>query len=240
MGFQGYSVLAVIPARGGSKSIPRKNLVRINGISLVGRAARVATGLRWIDSAILSTDDMEIAEEGRACGLDVPFMRPEGLSGDSSNSIEMWRHAWLAAEDYYQARFDISILLEPTSPLRREEDIDRTVRILLEGNHASAITVSPTPAHFTPQKTLIVSENGLIEYFHPSGSRHSLRQSIPPYFHRNGLCYAVLRETLVDRNQILDNDCAAVIVNRPIVNIDDPMDLKLAKLLIVEEELKSG
>ena len=96
MAYAGLSVLAVVPARGGSKSIPRKNLQKVGGVSLVGRAAHVARSLDWIDAAVISTDDDEITAEAVLRGLDAPFVRPADLSGDKATSVNMWRHAWLA------------------------------------------------------------------------------------------------------------------------------------------------
>jgi len=235
MSIRGLSILAVVPARGGSKSIPRKNLTLVDGVSLVGRAAKVVSELPWIDRAVLSTDDEEIANEGRCHGLLVPCMRPEELAGDRSTSIDMWRHAWLNAEEAFGTRFDLSILLEPTSPLRRSEDIERTVLKLIEGNHAAAATVSRTPGHFTPHKTLTIDESGKIGYYLPNGAQHTLRQSIPSYFHRNGLCYAVRRQTLVDNGTIIEQDCAAVVIERPVVNIDDEVELRIANMLVTDK-----
>lgn len=231
MSLDGLAILAVVPARGGSKSIPRKNLAAIMGKSLIAHAAAVIQMLPWIDRAVLSTDDDEIADEGRRAGLLVPFMRPSELASDTATSVDMWRHAWLASEQAFRTRFDLSVLLEPTSPLRRPEDVQATVRALLEGDHAAAATVSRTPAHFTPHKTLTIDDAGRIGFYLPTGTRHSLRQTIPPYYHRNGICYAVQRETIIDKGMILESDCQAVIITRPVVNIDDPLDLELAAFL---------
>jgi CMP-N-acetylneuraminic acid synthetase len=234
MVFRDNTILAVVPARGGSKAIPRKNLCLVGGLSLVARAGEVAASLPWIDARVLSTDDEEIAQEGRAHGLDVPFMRPDELAGDLATSIDMWRHAWLASEEHYGQRFDVSILLEPTSPLRRAEDLTATVTALLEGDHKAAATVSPAPAHFTPHKCLTVSD-GRIGFYHAEGAKHSIRQTIPDYYFRNGICYALRRRTLMEEGTILGNDCAAVIIERPIVNIDEPFDLELAEFLLKRE-----
>lgn len=234
MVFRDNTILAVVPARGGSKAIPRKNLCLVGGLSLVARAGEVAASLPWIDARVLSTDDEEIAQEGRAHGLDVPFMRPDELAGDLAGSIDMWRHAWLASEEHYGKRFDISILLEPTSPLRRAEDLTATVTALMQGDHKAAATVSPAPAHFTPHKCLTVND-GRIGFYHAEGAKHSIRQTIPDYYFRNGICYALRRRTLMEEGTILGNDCAAVIIERPIVNIDEPFDLELAEFLLKRE-----
>lgn len=231
MSLQGLQVLAVVPARGGSKGIPRKNLQPVAGLSLVGHAARVIAQLSWLDAALISTDDEEIAAEAERHGLPAPFRRPADLSGDRANSVDMWCHAWLAAEKLHARSFDVSILLEPTSPLRTPEDVTRTVLALIEGQRSAAATVSRTPAHFTPHKTLTLNEQGVIGFYLAEGARHSLRQSIPAYYHRNGICYAVRREALLQGKTIIEQDCAAVVIDRPVVNIDDELDLRVANLL---------
>lgn len=239
MAYQGLTVLAVVPARGGSKSIPRKNLRRVAGISLVGRAAIAALSVSWADHSVLSTDNPEIAAEGRRFGLDVPFMRPPALSGDLSTSADMWKHAWEKSEEHYKMRFDLSILLEPTSPLRETEDIERTVAALLAGgDNMAAATVSVAPAHFTPHKCLTLSPNGFIGFYLEDGARYSIRQNIPQYYFRNGICYAVKRKTLIENRHILEENCAGVIIDRPVVNIDEPFDLELAEFLFMRKKHK--
>jgi CMP-N-acetylneuraminic acid synthetase len=231
MAYEDFKILAVIPARGGSKGIPRKNLCQIAGISLVDHAAKVAQSLEWIDRTVLSTDDEEIAREGRNCGLEVPFMRPQELASDTARSHDVWKHVWLTSEEHFKEHYDISVLLEPTSPLRRPEDITLTVRTLVESGCAAAATVSRAPAHFTPHKCLALDENGIIGFYHQNGRQFSIRQEIPDYYFRNGICYALKRYTLIEKNMILEENCKAVIIARPIVNIDDPHDLEYAEFL---------
>lgn len=234
MAMEGVSILAVVPARGGSKGIPRKNLRHVCGLSLVGHAARVVAALDWIDLAILSTDDDEIAVEAERHGLAVPFRRPAELSHDTATSVDMWRHAWLSAEAHAGRRFDVSVLLEPTSPLRRPEDVERTVRTLLDSGHAAAATLSRNAAHYTPEKTLILDDRQIVAPY-LAGKAVTIRQFIPPYYHRNGICYATRRETLVDRGQIIEHDCAAVVIDREVVNIDTPFELDLAEWMMTRD-----
>jgi len=155
MSYKGFKILAVIPARGGSKGIPRKNLCTVAGVSLVGHAAKAALSLDWIDRTVLSTDDDDIAAEGQKYGATVPFRRPADLASDRARSTDMWKHAWLASEDHFEEKYDISILLEPTSPLRRPEDIQTTVKTLIENDCDAAATFSRAPAHFTPHKPAV-------------------------------------------------------------------------------------
>ncbi|MBT4908445.1 MAG: acylneuraminate cytidylyltransferase family protein [Rhodospirillaceae bacterium] len=230
------AVLAVIPARGGSKGIPGKNMKRLCGLTLVGRATRLAVSQTWVDQVIVSTDDPEIAAEVVRQGGDAPFLRPPELADDTASSDDMWRHAWHAAEDHYGRRFDVSILLEPTSPLRQSADLTATMEALFDGPHHGAATVSPTPAHYAPQKTLTVNE-GRIGFLLEEGARTARRQDVPPLYHRNGLCYALRREPFLDGAPILDGACAAVIVDRPVANIDEPFELELAEWLLDRQGL---
>jgi CMP-N-acetylneuraminic acid synthetase len=229
--WNGLNILAVVPARGGSKGVPRKNLAEVGGLSLVARAARVALALPWLDHAVLSTDDPEIAEEGRRHGLAVPFMRPAELAGDQAAAAPAWKHAWLASEAHFGRRYELSVWLQPTSPFRTPEDVERTVRALTEGGRQAATTVSRVPGHFTPQKILTRDDSGLIHHYLAEGAQVVARQQVPAYWYRNGLCYAVTRATLVDRGHIIEEDCIGVETDGPVVNIDDPFELEIARFL---------
>lgn len=230
----GSRLLAVVPARGGSRGVPGKNLRVIAGRSLVGHAIAMARSLAWIDEVIVSTDDQLIAAESRRCGAEVPFLRPPELAGDSAGSVETWRHAWVTMETHLGATFEASVLLEPSSPLRTVEDVSRAVDAVLLGGHETALTVSRTPAHYTPHKSLTVDSAGRIGFFLAGGAKYALRQTIPDLFHRNGLCYAATRGAIVDRGAIIGRDTVGVIVDRPTVNIDEPFDLEIAEWLMTK------
>jgi CMP-N-acetylneuraminic acid synthetase len=143
----------------------------------------------------------------------------------------MWKHAWLESEACFKAQFDISILLEPTSPLRRPDDISKTVDALLESHCDAAATVSRAPAHFTPHKCLTVDDMGIIGFYHAKGQQYSLRQEIPAYFFRNGICYALKRHTLLEKGTIIEKNCKAILIKRPVVNIDDEHELDYAAFI---------
>jgi CMP-N,N'-diacetyllegionaminic acid synthase len=231
MALQGHSVLAVVPARGGSKGIPRKNLRKVGGISLIAHAARTAGALDWIDRAVLSTDDEEMAEEGRCHGLEVPFSRPAELATDTASGVDVWRHAWIESERHYGRRFDLSVLLQPTTPLRRPEEVERTVRALIDGGHRAAATVGRVPLDFTPQRCLRLEPGGRLSFYHPEGARITRRQDFEPLYFRDGTCYAVTRETLVDDGHVTEEDCVGVVMDRYVVNIDEPFELELAEFV---------
>jgi CMP-N,N'-diacetyllegionaminic acid synthase len=235
MPFRGLSVLAVVPARGGSKGIPGKNLKPVRGLSLVARAARTIAEAQVVDRAMCSTDDPSIAAEAERHGLAVPELRPAELSDDAAKSVDVWRHVWRDMERRDGRTYDLSVLIEPTSPLRRAADIEATLAALLDADARAAATVSPTPAHYTPHKTLTVGTQGRIGFYLEGGARFARRQDIPTYYHRNGVCYAARRDTVVDHGTIIEADCIAVVLERPLVNIDEPLDLEIAELLAARE-----
>ncbi len=231
MAWDSLKILAVVPARGGSKGITKKNLCQVGGLSLIGHVAKVATSLPWVDQAIISTDDSEMRAEGQRYGLEAPFLRPSDLARDSTSAVDTWRHAWMACEAHYSCRYDLSIWLQPTTPLRKPEEVEQTVKALVDGGHQAAATVSRVPGHFTPQKILTMDGEGILHFYAQDGAQHSTRQTIPSYFYRNGLCYAVTRKTLIEKGLIIEEDCVGVLIDRPLVNIDEPIELEFANVL---------
>lgn len=240
MTMEGLRVLAVVPARGGSKGLPRKNLRPVAGYSLVARAAMVVQALPWLDEAVLSTDDAEIAEEGRRFGLAAPFVRPAELASDTATGVAAWRHAWLASEAHFGGTFDCAVLLQPTSPLRKPEQVTETLAAMLAGGYAAAATVSRVPGHFVPEKLLRLDASGTLSLVHPQGAQHSNRQSAPAYYTRNGICYAARREAVVDRQEIVERDCLGVLIDDFSPNIDEPIDLEIADWMARMSSHESG
>ena len=225
-------MLAVVPARGGSRGIPRKNLCKVGGLSLIARAARTARSLAWIDRAVLTTDDEEMAEEGRRHGLEVPFRRPAGLASDTANAYENWRHAWLESERCFGERYDVSVLLQPTTPLRRPADVERTVATLIDGSYQAAATVGRVPSDFLPERCLVLGDDGRLRFYLPQGGWLARRQDAAPAFFRDGTCYARTRRSLVEEARDVEEDCAGVVIDGLIVNVDEPFELELAEFLL--------
>lgn len=198
---------------------------------MIEHSARTAAALNWIDRTVLSTDDEKIAEEGRRCGLDVPFLRPAALAGDLSPTVEAWSHAWLASEEHYDCRFDISVLLQPTTPLRNPEDVEHTVRAMVEGGHRAAATVSRVPGHYAPEKIVKLDDQGCLTFCTEHGARLTARQAIPTYYFRNGICYSATRDTVVHDGEVAERDCIGIVIDEPIANIDEPLELEWAEFL---------
>ena len=228
---EGKCTLAVVPARSGSKGIPDKNMRSLSGTSLIGLAGRCLDSLAWIDAKIISTDSVDYAREGMRYGLEAPFMRPSELSTDTAGAVETITHALREAENFCSKKFDIILIVEPTSPLRRPEDIESSVRLLLSSGADSVVTVNPLSSKFHPAKVLREHE-GRIYFYETRGAAVVMRQSLDALYWRNGVCYALTRSCLVDQKRIITANTVPFIMEREVVNIDEPIELEWAEFLL--------
>jgi CMP-N,N'-diacetyllegionaminic acid synthase len=229
------AILAVIPARGGSKGIPLKNLRIVAGKSLVQWAAEVARAIPEIDYSVVSTDNEEIAREAETHGLRAPFRRPPELSGDRISDLEVLRHAIQAAETAENRRFEFILMLQPTCPLRTASHVRECLSKLQDGQHDAAWTVSAVDIKFHPLKQLNL-ENGRLGYFDDRGAKVVARQELSETYIRNGACYAWRRCALMDEGTILPKNSVAVVIHDPLVNIDSFADLEAAERLLARRE----
>jgi CMP-N-acetylneuraminic acid synthetase len=225
------SVLALVPARSGSKGIPDKNMASLGGRSLIARAGQVLSQISWIDRRIISTDSTRYAEEAMAYGLDVPFLRPAELSTDHAKALETIIHALEACERLDGCRYGVVIVAEPTSPFRDPADIESAMQALLSSGADSAVTVSRIDTKAHPHKVFSISD-GRLRYFSDEGKRVTARQSLEPLYARNGLCYCFRRATVLEKRALITDNTVSVITERPVVNIDEPLDLLWAEFLL--------
>jgi CMP-N-acetylneuraminic acid synthetase len=232
---EGKRILAVVPARGGSKGLPRKNLKPINGRPLVAMVGDVVREVPAIDRAVVSTDDDEIAGVAENAGLAAPFRRPEDLSGDRIGDLEVLTHALTACEEIDGVTYDVVTMLQPTSPLRKPADVQATLEKLVSGGWDAVWTVSETDSKAHPLKQLDVDpETGALTYDHPEGGRIIARQQLGTLYHRNGTAYAFTRDCLLEQKTIMGARTAAVVLSDHHISIDTEWDLKLAQFIINE------
>ena len=229
--FQQKTILAVVPARSGSKGIPHKNLRPLAGRSLIARAGDCLSELPWLDARVISTDSAEYAREAERHGLAAPFLRPPELSTDRASAIDTLLHALKECEAVYAKRFDIVLIIEPTSPFRTPADIESAVTLLNESGADSVVSVSPLDTKGHPAKVLRI-DSERVYYYEERGSGVVARQALEPLYWRNGLCYALTRRCLVEQKAIFTRNTAPLVVHRPLVNIDDPIDFAWADFLI--------
>lgn len=228
---KGRRILAVVPARGGSQGVRLKNLREVGGLSLVARAAKVARAIDEIDRAIVSTDHDGIAEEAERAGLAAPFRRPEELSGPRISDLEVLTHAINEMERQDGVRYDIVVMLQPTSPSRTAEHVRKTIDTLIDGGFDAVWTVSETDSKAHPLKQLTIGSEGTLGYYDPAGATIIARQQLQPVYHRNGIAYAFTRDCLLDQKTIMGARTGSVLIEGPVVNIDTELDLQWANFL---------
>lgn len=176
------TVLAIIPARGGSKGVPKKNIQKVGGKSLLEWTAQEAGRSKYIDRLVLSSEDAEIIQLAKKCGIDVPFVRPMELTQDDSPASEAVLHALQMLPGY-----DYVVLLQPTSPLRIAADIDGCLEMTVAGNSKSCISVTETDK--SPYWMCRLDNNNILHPLIPSESPSKRRQEYPPVYLPNGAVY---------------------------------------------------
>jgi CMP-N-acetylneuraminic acid synthetase len=230
----GRRVLAVCPARGGSKGIPLKNLRPFRGVPLVARVGRLVAQLPAIDRAVVSTDHDEIAAVAEASGLDAPFRRPAALAGDRVADAPVLIDALERLEALDATRYDVVLMLQPTSPLRRAQEVARCLELLVEGGFDAVWTVSETDSKGHPLKQLRL-EGESLRHYDPAGAAIVARQELEPLYHRNGVAYAVTRRCLVEEQSLLGARTGALVLPGPRVSIDTLWDLELAEYVYARD-----
>ncbi len=189
-------VLGLIPARGGSKGLRRKNIKLLCGKPLLYYTAKASLASRKLARVILSTEDEEIAQVGRECGLEVPFVRPLDLAQDDTPTLPVAQHAvrWMEENNEH---FDALCLLQPTNPMRRVEDIDACIELLEQIDVDAAATVLPVPAEYNPHWVYFRDESGFLRLSTGEAAPIPRRQELPPAYHREGSVYVVRRDVLM-------------------------------------------
>ncbi|RLB70053.1 MAG: acylneuraminate cytidylyltransferase family protein [Deltaproteobacteria bacterium] len=228
-------ILAVCPARGGSKGIPLKNIQLFMGVPLVARVGHLVTEIAGIDRAIVSTDSEKIAEIAQESGLEMPFYRPESLSGDRISDLEVLSHALVEMERLDGVRYDIVVMLQPTSPLRTKEHVEDTIQMLIDGDWDAVWTVSETDSKNHPLKQLTVND-GQLDYYDQSGKKIIARQQLVPVYHRNGVAYAIRRSCLLEQQSISGERTGALVLEGDLVSIDTYWDLELAEYIYAKSQ----
>ena len=224
-------VLGIVPARGGSKGVPGKNVRPLAGRTLLEYTARAARESAVLDRVILSTDSADIADTGRRAGLDVPFMRPATLAGDDTPMLPVIQHALESlARDGWSP--DLIVLLQPTSPLRRPDHIRAAVTTLRETKADSVVTVVEIPRHLSPDYVMRI-DGGRLQPFLPEGARVTRRQDARPAYSRDGTVYAFWRATIERFGGIYGEDCRPLLIDaRESLSIDSPADWDAAERLL--------
>jgi CMP-N,N'-diacetyllegionaminic acid synthase len=225
-------MLALIPARGGSKGLPGKNIMPFAGLPLIAhtiQAARVAVSITRV---VVSTDEEGIAAVARAHGAEVPFLRPAELAGDASPAIDTYLHACAALEELGSPRIEELVVLLPTSPLRMAPDIDQAIGQfrLRSADAVISVTPSPHPLHWAK----VVDDQGVLRDAQPGGAANNRnRQDYPQTFMPNGAIYVFRRALLEQRDgYYTERTYPMVMPKQRSIDIDDRYDFAIAEFLL--------
>lgn len=228
-------VLGLVPARGGSKGIARKNLRLLAGQPLLQYTAAAAQGAQRLSRVLLSTEDPEIADVGRRCGLWTPFLRPRTLAADDTPMFAVVTHAldWLEKNG---VQYDAVCLLQPTNPLRRAADIDACVDRLVDSGADCVVTVLPIPERLNPHWAYFLDDDGFLR---PAlGAREPIarRQELPRAYYRDGSVYVSRVDVIRQYGTLYGTRVLPYHFDpRRSVNLDDESDWQRAEELLRPE-----
>ena len=223
------SVVAIIPARGGSKGIPRKNLAQLAGRPLIGYSIAAALGAHAIDRVIVSTDDTEIAAVAKSQGAEVPFMRPVELACDAAPMLGVLQHAltWL---EVHGEVVEALVLLQPTSPLRTSRHIDEAAALFRSNAASSVVSVVEVPHQFNPVSVMKLSSQGILAPFISDQIGATRRQDKPKVYARNGPAVLICHpDTLLAGELYGQISLPYLMSEEDSLDVDEPRDLIFAE-----------
>jgi len=231
------SILALIPARGGSKGIPEKNTRDLAGKPLIAWTIETALNSNVCSKIVVTTENQKIIAIAQDWGAEVPFIRPEHLSGDEATSISVVQHA---IEYFLTIGFDKSdyiLLLQPTSPLRATEDIKNAVDIAQSKQADAVVSVTDAPSH--PYLTKKINPTGMLQSFFDEKFDNIRRQDLPPAYALNGAIYLNRISSLIEEKTFLPENKTYAYIMPPerSIDIDTPWDLRLAELIITDQKI---
>ena len=221
-------VLALIPARGGSKGIPRKNIQDLGGHPLIWHSIRAATGSVYVDDCLVSTDDEEIATVARDCGAQVPFLRSPELAQDGSKTIDCMVETVTRLADMGR-HYDIVVLLQATSPFRTATDLDRALERFEELGERGLVSISEVDTSPILMRTM--ADDGTLAHLLDLDSTVR-RQDMPTYYTVNGAIYINRAEEIRPETSLNDNPVGWVLDRSRALDIDEPADLEEARRII--------
>ena len=222
-------ILGLIPARGGSKGIPRKNIKLLEGRPLINYSIEAGLKCALMEKVVVSTEDEEIAQISREAGAEVPFMRPAELAADHSPTIDMVIHALQFFQNQGEI-FDAICLLQPTVPFRLGNDLTQAITRFMESGADSLISVRSVPHAYNPHWVYEQNQAGFLHTAISKELRITRRQDLPPAYHRDGSVY-LCRSSIVleDRSLYGQKIIPFVMANSPNINIDTMEDWQAAE-----------
>jgi CMP-N,N'-diacetyllegionaminic acid synthase len=230
-------IMALIPARSGSKGIKDKNILRIADKTVMDYTVEAGLAAKMIDRVIVSTDSQRYRDIALAAGAEAPFLRPGELAMDNTPSIQVIIHAleWLADNENY--RPEILVLLQPTTPLRNAQHIDEAINQMLDSGADSVVSLVES------QKCLYrlceLDENGKVKIL--EHTNYARRQEAPMVYRENGAIYASYVSRILSQGKLLGESIAGYVMSeKDSIDLDTELDLKLLEILLSERQQKLG
>lgn len=226
-------ILAIIPARGGSKGLPRKNIKKLKGIPLIAYTINAARECEYVDRVVVSTDDEEIADVSRRFGADVPCLRPSELAEDTTPTIDAILHMinYLKENEGYSAEY--ILLLQCTSPLRNSNHIREGISKLMNSDAEALISVCE--AEVNPYWTKVFDGDKL-KSFIDNGVSINRRQDLPDVYRLNGAMYLIKTDVLIRKRTFQPENLIGYIMDhKSSVDIDTELDFKIAEVIMSEK-----
>ena len=221
----GNAIIAIIPARGGSKGLPRKNIMSLCGKPVIAWTIENAAKSRYLDLVLVSTDSSEIADIARSYGACVPFLRPAELATDHASTYDVIQHAVDHCRTALGREFKYIVLLEPTSPLREDDDVDRMLEALHDRAHEfdAIVSVGLVTHHPSIMKQVVADR---VEPFSPDLAPTTRRQDNSPAYFPFGVAYIAKMQALLAENTFYTRRCMSFPIKRyQNYEIDDIYDL---------------
>jgi CMP-N,N'-diacetyllegionaminic acid synthase len=225
-------ILAIIPARGGSKGVPGKNIKLLNGKPLLGYTVEVALQSQYLAEVVVSTEDEQIMEEAKRLGIEFPFIRPTALAQDNTPTIDVIIHAlqWFESQNIF---FDAVCLLQVTSPFRTLDFLDKAIAKFISSDCDSLVSVQKVPHEYNPHWTFEVNAEGNLKIATGETEIIPRRQELPKAYHRDGSIYVTKTKVLLQEHSLYGKS-TAFIESEPefYVNIDTLQDWEKAEAMI--------
>lgn len=225
-------ILAIIPARGGSKGVPGKNIKLLNGKPLLGYTSEIAIQSKHLREVIISTEDEQIIAVAKSLGLHVPFVRPMALAQDSTPTIDVIIHAleWYKNQNIF---FDAVCLLQVTSPFRTVSFLDKAIEKFIESDCDSLVSVQRVPHEYNPHWTFEINTEGHLKIATGESEIIPRRQELPAAYHRDGSIYITKTEVLLKEHSLYGKSIAFIESDPKFyVNIDTLQDWEKAEAMI--------
>ena len=232
--FKDKRVLCIIPARGGSKGIKKKNIYPFLGRPLIYYTINFVRKLDFIDDLVLSTDSNEILEYAQSLGVNSGYIRPIELSGPMTSDKEVIYDVVNNMIHKHGKNYDLILYLQPTSPLRRISVLHDMFTKAIDGDYDSLWTISEIDSKYHPYKQLIINESGYLELFDDNGYNITARQQLGKTYARNGVAYIFKQDFILSKKKLFPTKTGYYVILDKVISIDTVEDLKLVEELYLE------